>query len=714
MAVANGYDDMETQKRTMEAKLSAAAAEVNALRREHDRVIDKCTDLEIKMNQYSKLSMLETLLNVDELEASIDEINATTHRYSAYPKAAVSGQSSSGGSGVGSLNNTGGAEGKGTGRPGSPSQVAMVAAYMQRQGSRGSNREAEEEEEEMQPESVQVLTLVEEKFKAFERLVFALKKRVLIFESNDELLATVQKYGSVAGMLERQRRLQEDNDKLRLREQRFHLDPLLRRRVCRPSDSNAVLPVLLMALQNELAAAQAVIAQRRFPARDTQVRVREEPVKEMHEAEAFITVEEMLQGPGEVEEERGKEEGDGAVLHPQTEYELMQRLNSLEYAKSTLLLKIERMREERALQLHYLHTTNQVADVSMESGGEEGRLVAKEKKVARLTRLNESLMAQIGGWEDAIQAKEETVEALNEVIATLTQQKIKLTEETLQATDRSVRLRTALQDANRRLGVQARRVASLYAFAQALALSSVRPDDLPPHQHPHWVGFLFRDVLRAQARMAVAALRVQKVLRGHAGRNRFKTLARPHRLPLPLAWDDATGARRKHRRRSNGGAQQQARLGGPGGDVLGYLGPLCKVMVALPLAVEKLATTKALVHIAALQTRHKFRAPIAHELNNFGEFLRESAQRIAEAFAHVLPETKSKGLQAGPPLASVPHLIPRSHVERARGPWVGAWAQPPAYVRKQVPTQVFVQTPAEEEWEEVDQPEWERPGLAFA
>lgn len=93
----------------------------------------------------------------------------------------------------------------------------------------------------------------------------------------------------------------------------------------------------------------------------------------------------------------------------------------------------------------------------------------------------------------------------------------------------------------------------------------------------------------------------------------------------------------------------------------------------------------------------------------------------------------------------MPHLIPRSHVERARGPWVGAWAQPPAYVRKQVPTQVcslppqscsllpspsspcffhcvltlavvqvFVQTPAEEEWEEVDQPEWERPGLAFA
>lgn len=57
MAVANGYDDMETQKRTMEAKLSAAAAEVNALRREHDRVIDKCTDLEIKMNQYSKLSV---------------------------------------------------------------------------------------------------------------------------------------------------------------------------------------------------------------------------------------------------------------------------------------------------------------------------------------------------------------------------------------------------------------------------------------------------------------------------------------------------------------------------------------------------------------------------------------------------------------------------------------------------------------------------------
>jgi hypothetical protein len=100
----------------------------------------------------------------------------------------------------------------------------------------------------------------------------------------------------------------------------------------------------------------------------------------------------------------------------------------------------------------------------------------------------------------------------------------------------------------------------------------------------------------------------------------------------------------------------------------------------------------------------------------------------------VLPPHKDAHVQAGPTLAAVPHLVPRAHVERVRGPWVGGWAQPAVYVRKHVPTQVWrrvaglcarrdrvtgagrqvlVQTPSEEEWGSVQQPAWERPGLPF-
>ena len=55
----------------------------------------------------------------------------------------------------------------------------------------------------------------------------------------------------------------------------------------------------------------------------------------------------------------------------------------------------------------------------------------------------------------------------------------------------------------------------------------------------------------------------------------------------------------------------------------------------------------------------------------------------------MLPPRRDAHVQAGPTLSAVPHLVPRAHVERVRGPWVGGWAQPAVYIRKHVPTQVW-------------------------
>ena len=40
------------------------------------------------------------------------------------------------------------------------------------------------------------------------------------------------------------------------------------------------------------------------------------------------------------------------------------------------------------------------------------------------------------------------------------------------------------------------------------------------------------------------------------------------------------------------------------------------------------------------------------------------------------------------------------------------WQQPPLYVKKHLATQIQVQTPPEDTWAQVAQPEWTRPGFA--
>jgi len=114
-------------------------------------------------------------------------------------------------------------------------------------------------------EGLKTHTLLQEKLRALEQLVFVLRKRVLVFESNQELVDMMDKYGSVQDLLQQMEQLQDENSKLRLRELEFARDPLIRRRVC-SSGQPTVTAALLLALQNELQAASAVIeVSRSFP-----------------------------------------------------------------------------------------------------------------------------------------------------------------------------------------------------------------------------------------------------------------------------------------------------------------------------------------------------------------------------------------------------------------------------------------------------------------
>ena len=68
----------------------------------------------------------------------------------------------------------------------------------------------------------------------------------------------LQKHTSIAGLLEELQRMRKENKKMRFREQRFAAEPLLRRRRL-DLLSPQLLKILVIALQNELAAARDLL-----------------------------------------------------------------------------------------------------------------------------------------------------------------------------------------------------------------------------------------------------------------------------------------------------------------------------------------------------------------------------------------------------------------------------------------------------------------------
>eukprot|EP01083_Nonionella_stella_P096765 272089_1 len=95
------------------------------------------------------------------------------------------------------------------------------------------------------------------KFSRLNELIFLQKKRLLTFLENESLAAAVEKFGSIANLMDLHETTKKENDILRQREKRFLRDSLLRRRKlneCSPQ----FLQCLVKALQNELSSAQNV------------------------------------------------------------------------------------------------------------------------------------------------------------------------------------------------------------------------------------------------------------------------------------------------------------------------------------------------------------------------------------------------------------------------------------------------------------------------
>jgi hypothetical protein len=91
-----------------------------------------------------------------------------------------------------------------------------------------------------------LVVLVNTKFKALEDLVFVLKKRILQFEQNTQIMGALDDHGTIEKVMAANESLALQNTKLKLREHRYQVEPLLRRR---PQMNAENATFLVMALQ---------------------------------------------------------------------------------------------------------------------------------------------------------------------------------------------------------------------------------------------------------------------------------------------------------------------------------------------------------------------------------------------------------------------------------------------------------------------------------
>jgi hypothetical protein len=348
--VVDGFELMKAQKNDAADRVREAGTKLSAMSMENAELQERLAELEELVAEYKKLDIVAEMMCSDQLAESIGDIHATIHRYNPISKkAAVAAVPTDEDAKNTSLNDS--TSNKAPQRPTSPSQLVMQANLA------AGIAESFGDAPEHLNEGLQTHALLQDKLRALERLVFVLKKRILVFESNHELVEMMQKYGSVQGMLDKMNMLQAENDKLRLREVEFQRDPLLRRRVCAPTDAT-VTPVVLLALQNELTSAYAVMDHHNMARRQPLGRdgdVGGEMALSMDGLEGGgggegITVEEMLrEGTRDrkaLDAMAPHTEEEPAALHPATEYELMHRLNNIEFENSALKNRMKRLEEQ--------------------------------------------------------------------------------------------------------------------------------------------------------------------------------------------------------------------------------------------------------------------------------------------------------------------------------------------------------------------------------
>ena len=206
-------------------------------------------------------------------------------------------------------------------------------------------------------------------------------------------------------------------------------------------------------------------------------------------------------------------QADGALID--AEQILTSNVNTLTVACENLRQQLRRQSDIEAL----LNTVN--AGVAALAGTDpEGTagLIWKEKKLGRMTILNQELSNRIAELDVELRAKDATIEQLMAVQSHTASEKAVLISERAAAVDAASAKANALGTVERQLALANSRLQVSVKMSSVLALGLLATGDDAQCDETHaleFVGRMFVDSLKAMTELNKYSTRIQRVARGH-------------------------------------------------------------------------------------------------------------------------------------------------------------------------------------------------------
>ena len=420
------------------------------------------------------------------------------------------------------------------------------------------------------PEGQRIFELVNSKFKALDDLVYVLKKRILSLETNEELADAVKQFGNVGELLDDNKRLRAENQKLRAREQRFLADPLLRRRQLNTM-SREQLQTLIICLQNELSASRSVmdrhtvkqVAQvRHLPARRQLhchiSHTRKAPQRNHrriacpHSCPQIMRQETAGKMPSDLLDDIdidtviGPAPSDvllalpGLAAQPLAGGPVVDAEQILTCNVNTLTVTCENLRQQlaRRSDIETLLNTVNAGVAALAGADAEGStgLIWKEKKLGRMTILNQELCSRVAQLDAEMHTKDATIEQLMAVQSRTAAEKATLISERAAAVDAASVKATALGAVERQLTTANERLRVAVKMSSVLALGLLAAGEGSQCDETHaleFVGRMFVDSLKAMTELNKYSTRIQRVARGHQVRRVASSLLASAGVRIP-------------------------------------------------------------------------------------------------------------------------------------------------------------------------------------
>lgn len=401
-------------------------------------------------------------------------------------------------------------------------------------------------------------------------LILTLKKRVARYEESDSLASVVVDHSSLPELLVENAKLRKENEYLRLREQRFAPSSLLRRRRlmdCEP----AFLRLLVVGLQNELAAARRVIDRYGFD-RNPTLSMLVTPPTSVADPRSLEEIEKIFKERDwdSLAEQFAPEDKDnlrtGRDLEMEKNEALQARNALLEGALGNLVAELKLYEDLKSRQATVDKDRDDVlADIM------SGPSTAKDRRIAELQLKNEAIVASENALLESLARKDQA----------LMYQEERAME--------SVRERQMLQDENTSLSMQLldltkknkeavaatmhakKQLKALHLVSLTMCEALIERLDLPIRARSAVVSYMFSDVFETYTRSVAAAVRLQSAFRGAIARRR-QGVAKENIKYLQLAFGgrEAQDARAERAERSRARAAAARDAGEDDLDDAGY------------------------------------------------------------------------------------------------------------------------------------------------